>query len=65
MGIWCIIMKRRIEDKMIIERTYHPSELHHGVCSYCGDESDEITEEGLCVDCVEAELFYQETMKDL
>ena len=47
---------------MIIERTYHPSELHHGVCSYCGDESDEITEEGLCVDCVEAELFYQETM---
>jgi NMD protein affecting ribosome stability and mRNA decay len=50
---------------MIIERTYHPSELHHGVCSYCGDESDEITEEGLCVDCVVAELFYQETMKDL
>ena len=37
---------------MITERTYHPSELHHGVCIYCGDESDEITEEGLCVDCV-------------
>ena len=50
---------------MIIERAYHPSELHHGVCSYCGDESDEITEEGICVDCVEAELFYQETMKGL
>ena len=26
-------------------------------------ESDEITEGGLCVDCVEAELFYQETME--
>ena len=39
--------------------------LVEDVCSYCGDESDEITEEGLCVDCVEAELFYQETMKDL
>lgn len=50
---------------MITERIYHPSELHHGVCSFCGDESDEITEEGLCVDCVEAELFYQETMKGL
>lgn len=63
MGVWYIM--RRISNKMIVERTYHPSELHHGVCSYCGDESDEITKEGLCVDCVEAELFYQETMKDL
>lgn len=50
---------------MTTERNYPKSELHHGVCSFCGDESDEITEEGLCVDCVEAELFYQETMKDL
>ena len=50
---------------MIIERTYHPSELHHGVCSCCGHESDEITKEGVCVDCVEDELFYQETMKGL
>ena len=50
---------------MIKEIAYHPSELHHGVCSYCGDESDEITEHGLCVDCVEAEIFYQETMKGL
>lgn len=27
---------------MIIERTYLLSELHHGVCSRCGDEFDEI-----------------------
>lgn len=52
-------------NSMITERTYNPSELHHGVCSYCGDESDEITEEGICVDCVEAEKFYQETMEGL
>lgn len=47
---------------MVVERIYHRSELHHGVCDYCRDESDEITESGLCVDCVEAELFYQQTM---
>ena len=49
---------------MVVERIYHRSELHHGVCDYCGDESDEITKSGLCVDCVEAELFYQETMME-
>lgn len=54
-----------MSEHMITERTYLPSELHHGVCSYCGNESDEITEEGICVDCVEDELFYQETMKGL
>ena len=50
---------------MIIERTYHPSDLHHGKCLCCGEESDEITKEGACVDCVEDELIYQETMKGL
>ena len=25
---------KRISNKMIVERTCHPSELHHGVCSY-------------------------------
>ena len=50
---------------MIAERIYHLQDLHHGICSYCGDESDEITEEGLCVDCIEAEIFYQETMEGL
>ena len=50
---------------MITERIYPLSELHHGVCSFCGNESDEITKEGLCVDCVEEELFYQETMKGI
>lgn len=49
---------------MVVERIYHRSELNHGVCDYCGEESDEITGSGLCVDCVEAELFYQQTMKE-
>ena len=50
---------------MIEERIYSAQDLHHGVCESCGEESDEITNVGICVDCVEAELFYQETMKGL
>ena len=50
---------------MITERIYRPSELHHGKCEWCGEESDEITDEGVCVDCVEAEKFYQESMKGI
>lgn len=37
---------------MIIERTCHPSGPDHGVCGFSGDESGDITEEGLCVDCM-------------
>lgn len=53
---------------MIIETIYSPSELHHGVCEWCGEESDEIvtTEDGdICVDCIEEEKFYQETMRGI
>ena len=48
---------------MIEERTYFKEDLHHGICEYCGEESDEITENGCCVDCVEEQRFIEMTMK--
>lgn len=48
---------------MIEERTYHLEDLHHGICIHCEEESDEITADGRCVDCVEVELFIEQTMK--
>lgn len=51
---------------MIIETTYTPSDLRHGVCDLCGEESDEIVtaDDGspVCVDCIEAERFRQLTL---
>lgn len=48
---------------MIRETIYLPSELQHGVCRCCREESDEIvTGDGRCVDCIEADRFYEETM---
>lgn len=47
---------------MIIETTY--SDLVHGVCEHCGCETDEIDPTtGWCVDCIEEERFYQESMR--
>ena len=45
---------------MITERTYMAADLHHGVCECCGHELDEITDSGVCVDCIEEELFIEE-----
>lgn len=51
---------------MITERIYHPSDLEHGICALCNEESPEIIpNEGICVDCYESELFYKETMKGI
>lgn len=51
---------------MIVERIYHPWDLEYGKCNLCGEESDEIiSNEGICVDCYESELFYKETMKGI
>ena len=50
---------------MIEERIYKKSELHHGKCTWCNEVSDEITKEGICVDCIEDELFYQNSMKGI
>lgn len=49
---------------MITETTYCPEELAHGVCSSCGEESDEILKgDGRCVDCIEEDKFINATMQ--
>ena len=48
---------------MIEDKTYTPDELTHGVCTSCGEESDEILKgDGRCVDCIAADDFYEMTM---
>ena len=49
---------------MIIEKTYSPNDLVHGICPCCGEESSEIDPRtGMCIDCIEEEIFFQESMK--
>ena len=49
---------------MIIETTYSPYDLVYGICTRCGEESEEIDPRtGMCVDCIEEERFYYESMK--
>jgi hypothetical protein len=49
---------------MKTETTYSQIELEHGVCTCCNEESDEILiGDGRCVDCIEEEKFFNETMK--
>lgn len=51
---------------MITETTYSENELHSGKCSSCGDQSNEILNgDGRCLDCIEAEKFYEMTMNNL
>ena len=51
---------------MIIETTYNQYDLMYGVCELCGKESSEIDPTtGWCIDCIEEERFYQETMRGL
>lgn len=54
---------------MTTETIYTPSDFHSGECEWCGEKSHELiyTEDGqeVCVDCYEAENFYQETMKGI
>ena len=50
---------------MIIEKTYSPCDLVHGICERCGNESSEIDPRtGMCIDCIEEERFYYESMKE-
>lgn len=47
---------------MIHETIY--TELTHGVCEHCGKYSEEIDpNSGWCIDCIEEERFYQESMR--
>ena len=46
--------------------TYEWHELEEGKCTSCDEKSDEIVEwDGRCIDCIEEEKFYNETMKGL
>lgn len=50
---------------MTTETIYEPWELCYGVCSSCGEESDEILMgDGRCVDCIETEKFYNKSMEN-
>lgn len=50
---------------MIIETTYSPYDLVHGICESCGEESSEIDPiTGICIDCIEEAKFIQESMKE-
>ena len=51
---------------MIIEICYDRGTLKSGKCLRCGEESSEINPTtGWCIDCIEEERFYQETMRGL
>ena len=51
---------------MIAETIYNKSDLTYGVCESCGTETDEIViDDGRCVDCIELEKFYNQTMKNI
>lgn len=51
---------------MTTETIYTPDELTSGHCRACGEESNEILiGDGRCLDCIEDEKFFKETMKGL
>lgn len=49
---------------MLEERIYYPNDLRYGKCSCCGQESSEIAKyDTRCVDCIEMQLFEDETRR--
>jgi len=53
-------------NNMETETIYYPEDLEKGTCTSCDEESNEILiGDGRCVDCIEEEKFYEETMKGL
>jgi hypothetical protein len=51
---------------MIEKKTYYPSELKKDKCKSCREISNEIViGDGRCVDCIEEEKFFNETMKNI
>lgn len=51
---------------MITETTYSEYDLKKDKCKSCGEISNEILiDDGRCIDCIEEQKFYDETMKDL
>lgn len=48
------------------ETVYQPFQLERGECITCSEVSDEILiQTNQCIDCIEADKFYEETMKGL
>lgn len=51
---------------MVIETTYKINDLTYGICKSCGEKSNEIViGDGRCLDCLEADNFYEITMKGI
>lgn len=51
---------------MKTETTYTEMELITGECTCCNEKSNEIIEsDGRCIECIEDEKFFEETMKGL
>lgn len=51
---------------MRYEIFYSEFDLETGICTSCEEQSDEILiGDGRCVDCIEEQKFYEETMKGL
>ena len=49
---------------MKTETNYNRFDLKGGTCTSCGEVTDEILiGDGRCIDCVEEEKFFDETMK--
>jgi hypothetical protein len=50
---------------MKTETTYSDFDLKKGKCKCCGEKSNEILiDDGRCIDCIEEEKFFEETMKE-
>lgn len=46
--------------------TYSEIDLKKGKCTSCSEKSKEILiDDGRCIDCIEADKFFEETMKGL
>lgn len=51
---------------MIKETSYSQFDLTFGICTSCSEESNEILiDDGRCIDCIEEQAFFEETMKGL
>ena len=51
---------------MKTETVYSAFDLEEGVCTCCEEHSCEILiGDGRCIDCIEEEKFYEQTMKGL
>ena len=58
----------RNEKKTIssIETIYSPFDIKKGKCYSCSEKSEEILiDDGRCLDCIESDKFFEETMKGL